>query len=670
MSAADDDCGYPLELCGVKVPSTCDVLPALRKSDCRTTSLGTASTRDSAVTSRASSVSLGDDAVQHEQKVPDAPEVASSQDFEHQANAAKAHPVRGFSPARSSMRATSPTRAPQAVASPARTPVRTPVRTPSRPPIRNPVRQAPSPARAVAVSASPAGRTPCVGRRSSSQPTSANSNIVRPCPELPFSQAFPLFGQLSADDQAFTAPLERPPPVPAFTKAFSLSQPSSGPSSRRSSLSRCSGMANSRTVSQGASEHGSVERVPAEIVEFVVDDQSRLVIGEGIEQPRLRHRAHSTCSSRGSSCCPSTQTSARSLPKGKAKDETRQKVEDAQRAEALAALVQAIGNTQPLGDLCCALLDRVVTRAGTAAFSEDLVRRTVEEVAGGVGGIAGAEFIDATGGKGPEALASREKAAMPSMSPPSRPPLRPSSAASSRPSSASASSRPSSASSRPVSAKVRSSSRSGNASNNPVAVAVLRVLTKLAESSKMPVADVIGQILYRHRRAEPLLSPQHRKTVEDTSWVECGDDVTFVKGVARVFRVITHADSGRMRQAHWSKAVHLLMKSPLLQDRVSLSDTDRLFYCECRRACSNTQCQANWRSIGLRAFKRLLLEVAEASRVHPWMVFIAVGCHADTMEMGAALENGGRTPRATSSSSAPSTARTIRPPLPLASARR
>merc|ERR1712118_313938 len=91
------------------------------------------------------------------------------------------------------------------------------------------------------------------------------------------------------------------------------------------------------------------------------------------------------------------------------------------------------------------------------------------------------------------------------------------------------------------------------------------------------LSDIIGQVLYRHRRAKPLRRKKHRDTVTTLWWAA---DPDIVDDVERVFHLMTGdplSDDGRMKVAEWRKVVELIKLNPVLQKRLRRGDGDRLF---------------------------------------------------------------------------------------------
>jgi len=147
---------------------------------------------------------------------------------------------------------------------------------------------------------------------------------------------------------------------------------------------------------------------------------------------------------------------------------------------------------------------------------------------------------------------------------------------------------------------------------------VLEVLRLLETQSAIPFTDLLGQILWRHRRSGPLQNPPHRTVAENVSWA-AGD----LGPVEEVFRAFTLREKGRMRRSEWIQVVQFVQRNPVLRQRVRHCEADRLFYSACSRNRDEN------RTICLSEFLELLLMLVETSGVHPWMVFSAVGCHAE-----------------------------------------
>lgn len=165
---------------------------------------------------------------------------------------------------------------------------------------------------------------------------------------------------------------------------------------------------------------------------------------------------------------------------------------------------------------------------------------------------------------------------------------------------------------------------------------VVRLLKGLEQKSPLELGDIVGQILWRHRRA--LRHTRFAKVAEDVSWIaEKDSTIDVLDMVDGVYRGLTMAEgSSRMMRPQWNKAVKLVLRNPVLGPRINHSDIDRLFYCETHRAGEKT---AN-PTISPSEFKLLLLQLADASGLHPHMVFICVGVHAEDLikEASAAAE--------------------------------
>jgi hypothetical protein len=164
--------------------------------------------------------------------------------------------------------------------------------------------------------------------------------------------------------------------------------------------------------------------------------------------------------------------------------------------------------------------------------------------------------------------------------------------------------------------------------------AVMMALTKLSEEVDMDLSDILGQILWRNRRAESLREKQRRReTVEDVSWAAAGTDDPDVssdvlKSLDDVFDMFEAGQKGRgLSVKAWQRVAKFVQANPVLRRRVNLTDVDRLWYAATHKPGMEVQV-----SIGRRAFKELLLTWCEAMNVHPWMVFVAVGSHANDWE--------------------------------------
>mmetsp|Transcript_103444 Transcript_103444/g.163228 ORF Transcript_103444/g.163228 Transcript_103444/m.163228 type:complete len:457 (-) Transcript_103444:24-1394(-) len=160
--------------------------------------------------------------------------------------------------------------------------------------------------------------------------------------------------------------------------------------------------------------------------------------------------------------------------------------------------------------------------------------------------------------------------------------------------------------------------------------AVLKALRYMAELSGIQFSDVVGQILWRNRRADSLREkPRRKEAVDDVSWVvDCAEDPNVagevLKALDDVFDVLEGGTKGKGISAKaWHRAAKFVEANPVLKRRVRLTDVDRLWHAATHKPLSDPQT-----SISRRAFKELLLTWCDAMEVHPWMVFVAVGSHA------------------------------------------
>jgi len=157
---------------------------------------------------------------------------------------------------------------------------------------------------------------------------------------------------------------------------------------------------------------------------------------------------------------------------------------------------------------------------------------------------------------------------------------------------------------------------------------VVQALRSMSGGSSMVFVDVVGQVLWRHRKTDVLQKKKRREVTDDLSWVIPGgiDDNDKQAGqlqvVDEVFDMFC-TESGRMNNQGWRQIVQLVANSPALADRLNLSDVDRLWYAQTRGASKEIL-----RDISLPDFKALLLALGEAMRVHPWMVFLAIGSYS------------------------------------------
>lgn len=151
---------------------------------------------------------------------------------------------------------------------------------------------------------------------------------------------------------------------------------------------------------------------------------------------------------------------------------------------------------------------------------------------------------------------------------------------------------------------------------------VLAVLSRLAEGSNLQLSDVLGQLLWKHRRSAALQAPRPRATIESIGWV---NNEALIRGAEDVFRVLAAGDNGRLRRGGWLKVVNLVQRNPVLRQRVHHGDADRLFHSMTSRNKDEN------RTVSMAEFLQMLLQLVETTATHPWIVFLAIACHADTI---------------------------------------
>lgn len=157
---------------------------------------------------------------------------------------------------------------------------------------------------------------------------------------------------------------------------------------------------------------------------------------------------------------------------------------------------------------------------------------------------------------------------------------------------------------------------------------IVQALRSMSGGSSMVFVDVVGQVLWRQRKTDVLQKKKRREVTDDLSWVmpggidDNGKQAGQLQVVDEVFDMFC-TESGRMNNQGWRQIVQLVANSPCLADRLNLSDVDRLWYAQTRGASKEIL-----RDISLSHFKALLLALGEAMRVHPWMVFLAVGSYS------------------------------------------
>jgi len=170
------------------------------------------------------------------------------------------------------------------------------------------------------------------------------------------------------------------------------------------------------------------------------------------------------------------------------------------------------------------------------------------------------------------------------------------------------------------------SGRPNAADTSALAAKVLRLL---AESAELEFDEVLGQLIFRHRRTEAL-STAHKKVIHDLDWAtKAGNEATapgLLDSVEETFRSLAKGPGGRMNSMQWRKVIHLIQANPVLKARMRHEDADRLFWSETHQG-GEAQ-----RGVNLLQFRSLLAQLAECWQVHPYTVFLAVGSHVGHLD--------------------------------------
>jgi len=164
---------------------------------------------------------------------------------------------------------------------------------------------------------------------------------------------------------------------------------------------------------------------------------------------------------------------------------------------------------------------------------------------------------------------------------------------------------------------------------------IIEVAQHLQHKTQVTTAETFGQCLWRHRERESLKRQPHCYIVEDLQWIEDpGEAPAIVDMCTTVFRELTYDKGGQMSPSLWSKAIELMRGNPILRERCAKNDSDRFFYAEAMREVRkrsgkfDSSNDTGGFSIGLARFLGLLVDMSSFMKVHPFMVFLAVGCHA------------------------------------------
>jgi len=248
---------------------------------------------------------------------------------------------------------------------------------------------------------------------------------------------------------------------------------------------------------------------------------------------------------------------------------------ESSQIQAIEALIASMGLGTPLAQLSSLLIKETLDRHGEKPFTEDFISKTLESV------------LDSRAVSSPSGLRDPDEAAK----------------------------------------------RVSLHSTREIAKTIVQLLRELAKEMQLPFTDIAGQLLWRNRDAEPLKVSPHKSVVEDFSWVaepQADGAPTVLDHCATVFRELTIED-GRMKWKAWTKVVELMRRNPVLAPRINRNDVDRLFHAEATKALrrmDEDKRDSIGMSVGLMDYMGMLFNLCGIIKVHPYMIFLAVGCHA------------------------------------------
>lgn len=161
-----------------------------------------------------------------------------------------------------------------------------------------------------------------------------------------------------------------------------------------------------------------------------------------------------------------------------------------------------------------------------------------------------------------------------------------------------------------------------------------KVFQELAVRTGMDESDVLGQILWRYRKAQALQAKPLQKAVMDLSWLDVVAERLPI-GIEKptelidsVFRNNTTKGHRRLYVREFQKVMERTfenyhgLEGDVIVYRGSTgclrrTDWDRLFHAQ--------ENQSGQRGITLRGFHTVLLQLADCMDVHPCCVFLTVG---------------------------------------------
>jgi len=169
-------------------------------------------------------------------------------------------------------------------------------------------------------------------------------------------------------------------------------------------------------------------------------------------------------------------------------------------------------------------------------------------------------------------------------------------------------------------------------SAGPLSLQVLRVLS---DRRDVCLEDVIGQILWRFRKAEVFQDDDHmRMAAKDLSWIDSTAAAQMPQigkkpneVVEAVFR--EHAqENGRMNERSFMKVMDFTFRSYVTDDngvRIYQGKQCSFKRTDCNHFFFAQAHQNGNRDVSCSGFKTLLLNMAERMEIHPTWLFMSIG---------------------------------------------
>jgi len=168
-------------------------------------------------------------------------------------------------------------------------------------------------------------------------------------------------------------------------------------------------------------------------------------------------------------------------------------------------------------------------------------------------------------------------------------------------------------------------------------VLIIMVMDYGAKNNELHFTQVLGQVVFKFRGAEPIrFDEKLKKEADCIAWLR--DDFDSHAELLRSFYYwLTVKDGEKLGWKHWLRTVQMLRASPKISESVSAHDVSNVFIVEARIHGQHNVCESDFDlskhafTLDFNSFVRCLVKLAEQISTHPCRVFAALSGHDEVL---------------------------------------